>query len=127
MKTGEGKPHKPERILTAMKKLSMETIVKYINDNHVTDLFDIRDELTAELNKSKEKADANRALYELARETVLNAIPKDTPVTVAEIYESVKDYLPSEFKKAKVNYALTHYWENDVVKHEGKVNSYTRA
>jgi len=110
-----------------MKKLSMETIVKYINDNNVTDLFDIRDELTAELNKGKEKADANRALYELARETVLNAIPKDTPVTVAEIYESVKDYLPSEFKKAKVNYALTHYWENDVVKHEGKVNSYTRA
>ena len=110
-----------------MKKISMETIVNYINSQNVTELFEIRDELMAELNKGAEKAQANRAMYEFARGTVLDAIPEDTPVTVAEIYESVKNYLPSGFTKAKINYALTHYWENDVVKHEGKVNSYTRA
>jgi hypothetical protein len=48
-------------------------------------------------------------------------------VTAAELYEAVEDKLPEGFTKAKVQYALSHYWEADVVKHEGKVNSYTRA
>ena len=87
----------------------------------------VRSELNAELNRGAEKAQANRELYESARELVLGVIPQDTPVTVAEIFEAVEDKLPTGFTKAKIQYALGHYWESEVVKHEGKVNSYTRA
>lgn len=87
---------------------------------------ELYDELNAELNRGAEKAQANRELYESAKDIVLGEL-SDTPVTVAELYESVADRLPSGFTKAKVQYALGHYWESEVVKHEGKVNSYTRA
>lgn len=110
-----------------MKKATMKTLVDYIMTNGIEELYPVRDELNAELNRGAEKADANRKLYESAREIVLDVIPKTTPVTVAEIYEAVKDKLPSDVSKSKVQYALGHYWTDEVVKHEGKVNSYTRA
>ena len=110
-----------------MKKATMKTLVDYIVTNGIEELYPVRDELYAELNRGAEKADANRKLYDSAREIVLDVIPKTTPVTVAEIFEAVENKLPSGFTKAKVQYALGHYWDKDVVKHEGKVNSYTRA
>ena len=125
MKRGEGKPHKPERELI-MKKTTMQTIVNYIDTNGISELAEVRNELVAELNRGAEKAQANRELYEQAKEIVLSELG-DTPVTVAELYEAVEDKLPEGFTKAKVQYALGHYWESEVVKHEGKVNSYTRA
>ena len=45
-----------------MKKASMEILVNYIDNNNLTDLFPIKDELTAELSKGKAKAAANRAI-----------------------------------------------------------------
>lgn len=110
-----------------MKKATMKTLVDYIVTNGIEELYPVRDELNAELNRGAEKADANRKLYESAKEIVLEVIPKTTPVTVAEIYEAVKDKLPSDITKSKVQYALGHYWTDEVVKHEGKVNSYTRV
>ena len=109
-----------------MKKATLNTILTLIATIDTPEAEEVRAELNAELNKGKEKADANRALYEQAKEIVLSAIG-ETPVTIAEIYEEVKDELPQGFTKAKVQYALTHYWEDAVVKHEGKVNTYTKA
>lgn len=121
---GEGKPHKPERV-TAMKKTTMNTILSLIATIDTPEAEAVRSELKAELNKGAEKAQANRELYEQAKEIVLSELG-ETPVTVAELYEAVEDKLPEGFTKAKVQYALGHYWDKDVVKHEGKVNSYTR-
>ena len=105
----------------------MQTIVNYIDTNRISELAEVRNELVAELNRGAEKAQANRELYEQAKEIVLSELG-DIPVTVAELFEAVKDkLLPMGFSKAKVQYALGHYWESEVVKHEGKVNSYTRA
>ena len=109
-----------------MKKATMNTILSLISTIDTPEAEAVRAELTAELNKGAEKAEANRKLYELAKEIVLSELG-DTPVTVAELYEAVEDKLPEGFTKAKVQYALGHYWESEVVKHEGKVNSYTRA
>lgn len=109
-----------------MKKNTMNTILSLIANIDTPEAEEVRSELKAELNKGAEKAQANRELYERAREVVLSELG-ETPVTVAELYEAVKDSLPEGFTKAKVQYALGHYWETDVVKHEGKVNSYTRA
>ncbi len=110
-----------------MKKTTMNAILSLIANIDIPVADAVRAELTAELNRGAEKAQANRELYESARELVLEVIPQDTPVTVAEIFEAVKDELPTGFTKAKIQYALGHYWESEVIKHEGKVNSYTRA
>ena len=109
-----------------MKKATMNTILSLIANIDTDEAETVRAELTAELNKGAEKAEANRKLYEQAKEIVLSELG-EIPVTVAELYEAVEDKLPEGFTKAKVQYALGHYWESDVVKHEGKVNSYTRA
>jgi len=107
-----------------MKKNTMNTILSLIATIDTPEAEAVRAELNAELSKGAEKAEANRQLYEQAKEIVLSELG-ETPVTVAELYEAVEDKLPAGFTKAKVQYALGHYWESDVVKHEGKVNSYT--
>ena len=110
-----------------MKKATMNAIVNYINDNAVEELFPIRDELVAELGKGEAKAQANRDLYAEAKDIVLGALPTETPVTIGELYEEIADALPEGFSKGKVQYAITRMWASEVVKHEGKVNTYTRA
>lgn len=108
-----------------MKKNTMNTILSLIATIDTPEAEAVRSELKAELSKGAEKAQANRELYEQAKEIVLSELG-ETPVTVAELYEAVEDKLPEGFTKAKVQYALGHYWDKDVVKHEGKINSYTR-
>ena len=109
-----------------MKKATMNAIVNYINENAVEELFGIRDELVAELGKGEAKAQANRDLYAEAKDIVLGAL-SETPVTIGELYEEIADALPEGFSKGKVQYAITRMWASEVVKHEGKVNTYTRA
>ena len=108
-----------------MKKATMNTILSLISTFDTPEAEEVRAELNAELNKGAEKAEANRALYEQAKAVVLGAL-SETPVTVAELYAEVADALPAGFTKAKVQYALGHYWESEVTKTEGKVNTYTR-
>lgn len=108
-----------------MKKASLKTLVDYIVDNDVQELAEIRDEITAELAKDEAKAQANRDLYAAAKDIVLAAL-SDTPATIAEIYAEVESKLPEGFSKGKVQYAITRLWADEVVKHEGKTNTYTR-
>lgn len=109
-----------------MKKSTLKSLVSYLNGEAITNLDEIKAELEAELAKNAGKAEANRKVYEEARKIVLSELG-DTPATASELYEAVADKLPEGFTKAKVQYALTHYWEAYVVKHEGKVNTYTKA
>lgn len=109
-----------------MKKTTMNAILSLIANIDTPEAEAVRAELTAELAKNAEKAEANRKVYEEAREIVLGELG-ETPATAGELYEAVADKLPEGFTKAKVQYALTHYWEAYVVKHEGKVNTYTKA
>ena len=109
-----------------MKKGTMQTIVNYINANGVEELFGVRDELTAELNKNAEKAQANRDLYASAHDIVMNGLRMaSVPVTIGELYESIESELPEGFSKGKVQYAITRLWADEVVKTEGKVNTYS--
>lgn len=109
-----------------MKKSTMNAILSLISSIDSPEAEAVRSELNAELNKGAEKAECNRKLYEAAREIVLSELG-DSPATASELYEAVADKLPAGFTRAKVQYALTHYWEAYVVKHEGKVNTYTKA
>jgi CMP-2-keto-3-deoxyoctulosonic acid synthetase len=106
-----------------MKKTTMETILSLIADNESAEAQTVREELTAELNRGKEKADANRKVYEEAHDIVIGVLG-DIPATAQEIADAVADELPS-FSRGKIVYALNHYWESEVVKDtSGKVTTY---
>lgn len=102
----------------------MTTIANYIKN--VPELAAEYAELQAELDKNAEKAQANRNLYAAAHDVVIGALT-DKPVTLAELWETVKDTVPEGMSKSKVQYALRELWAAEVVKIEGKVNEYKRA
>lgn len=109
-----------------MKKVSLRAIVDYIVENDVTELSEIKDEIVAELAKDEAKAQANRDLYGQAKDTVMDALRLATaPVTIGELYDSIATKLPEGFSKGKVQYAVTRLWSDEIVKTEGKVNTYS--
>ena len=111
-----------------MKKSTIMSLVSYLNGETITNLDEIRNELTAELRKGEEKAQANRDLYESAREIVLAGLAEtNVGVTVSELYESIMDNLPEGFTKGKLQYAVTRLWTDAIVRIEGKVNTYRKA
>ena len=121
-----GRQTSQTRKATAMKKVSLQSLVSFIDSiDAPPEILDIREEIVNELAKGEAKAQANRDLYAEAKSVVLGAL-SDTPVTIGELYEEVKDELPEGFSKGKVQYALTRLWADEVVKIEGKVNTYTR-
>lgn len=83
-------------------------------------------ELSKELHRGEAERAAKAALYEVAKDVVVSTLT-DTPMTLADLYEACKGELPHGFTKNQISYGLTHYWDKDVVKVEGKVNSYKRA
>lgn len=109
-----------------MKKATMTAIANYIQN--VPELATEYAELAAELNKNEAKAQANRELYATAHDVVMAHL-NATPVTVAELYASCEDELPDNFSKSKVQYALSNYWADEVVKHDNgkKAFTYSRA
>lgn len=108
-----------------MKKSTIAALVSYLDGATLTNLDEIRDELQAELDKGAEKAAANRALYDAAKEVVLAGLT-DMPVTIAELFEAVADALPEGFTRSKMQYALNNYWTDEVVKHGGAPMTYSR-
>lgn len=111
-----------------MKKATMNTIVNYINDNAIEELFEVRDELVAELNKGAEEKARNAELYDTAKAVVMNELATATEaVTIGELFEAVEDKLPEGFTKGKLQYAVTRLWKDEIVRIEGKVNTYRKA
>ena len=111
-----------------MKKATMQTIVNYINDNAIEALFEVRDELTTELNKGAEEKAKNAELYEQAKAVVMNELGMtDKAVTISELFDAVADNLPEGFTKGKLQYAVTRLWKDEIVRIEGKVNTYRKA
>ena len=93
----------------------------------VTDeVVNARNELVAELNRGAEKAQKNRDLYDSVKPIVFDGLSMaSAPVTIAELFDEIKDRLPDGFGKSKVQYAVTRLWIDELVKHEGKINTYS--
>lgn len=109
-----------------MKKSTMNSILSLIATINTPEADEIRAELTAELAKGAEKAQANRDLYASAHDVVVEALRSATaPVTISELYDEVADELPDGMTKGKVQYAVTRLWTDEIVKTEGKVNAYS--
>ena len=104
----------------------MMALVSYLNGNTVDNLDEIKAELEAELNRGAEKAQKNRDLYDSVKPIVFEGLSMaSSPVTIAELFDEIKDRLPDGFGKSKVQYAVTRLWIDELVKHEGKVNTYS--
>ncbi len=108
-----------------MKKATMTTILSLIAAIDTPEAEEVRTELEAELGKGKARAEANANLYEAAKAVVMGAL-EDKPATIGELYEAIEDELPEGFTKGKLQYAMTRLWANEIVKHEGKINMYSK-
>jgi hypothetical protein len=109
-----------------MKKSTMIALVSLLNGEVIANPDEIKAELEAELNKGAEKAQANRDLYASAHDVVMNALQSATnPVTIGELYDSIESELPEGMTKGKVQYAVTRLWVDEIVKTEGKINTYS--
>ena len=110
-----------------MRKVSLQSLVSFIDSiDAPQEIKEVRDEIVAELAKGAEKAQANRDLYEAAHDVVMNGLRMaSSPVTIGELFDSIESELPEGFSKGKVQYAITRLWANEVVKTEGKVNTYS--
>lgn len=109
-----------------MTKATLKALVSIVTATETEDKDAILAELTKELNRGADKAQAKSAEYDSAWQVVRGAFALTTaPLTVADICENVK--LPEGFTKGKVQYGLTHDWADRVVKIEGKPNTYRLA
>lgn len=113
------------RKATVMKKVSLQTILNTLTSNGFQD-EDILEEIRKEINKGAARKEATAAEYEAAKDVIIKALG-DTPVTCGELYEAIKDELPEGFGKGKVQWALIHLWDSEIVKIDGKPNTYRRA
>ena len=106
-----------------MKKATLSAIYSALKG------IDFDAEMLAEIEKDLTKGDAEKAknaeLYEQAKAIVLGAL-SDTPVTISELYDEIANELPEGFSKGKVQYVITRLWADEIVKTEGKVNTYSR-
>ena len=121
----EGHPTNQKGI-TTMKKTSLQSLVNYIDTNAVAELADVRDEIVAELAKGEAKAQANRDLYAQAHDAVIAVMANLTePAPISELFAEVENVLPEGMTKGKFQYAVTRLWSDEIVKTEGKVNTYS--
>ena len=109
-----------------MKKTTMTAIVTALTAVDSEKYSDLIAEVNAELNKGAEQKQKNADAYESIHDLVVGNLG-DAPCTCAELYEAIKDKLPDGMGKGKVQYALTHLWQDEIVKIEGKPNTYQRA
>ena len=106
-----------------MTKNTMNTILSLIATIDTPEANEVREALTAELNKGAERKAQTAELYESVKPIVFGAL-SETPVTISELFEEIEGELPEGFSKSKLQYAITRLWKDEVTKVEGKVNSY---
>jgi len=110
-----------------MKKVTMNTILSLIANIDTDEANEVRAELTAELNKGAEEKARNAEQYEQAKAIVMDEL-NDTPVTIGELWDALADKLSEVgMTKGKLQYAVTRLWKDEIVRTEGKVNTYSKA
>jgi len=116
-----------------MKKATLQFIATYLSentqyadDNEKSALESALTEINTELNKGAEAKAKNAKAYEGIHDLVIGAL-SDTPATCAEIFEQIQEEMPTGMGKGKVQYALNNLWQDEIVKIEGKPNTYRRA
>ena len=108
-----------------MKKDILTRIYNTLKDINFINKDEVMAELDKELARSEEAKMKNMKVYESFHDILISNL-SDTPATCGEIYDAIAEDLPEGVTKGKVQYALTHLWEDEIVKIEGKPNAYRR-
>ena len=106
-----------------MKKNVFEMVVAMVNGQPVADMDTLRAEVNAEWERTNAKRLANKSAYDAAKDVAFSILC-DKPMTVKEIF-AASDEWPDGFSASKVQYALLHYWNDEVVKHNNGKNAFT--
>lgn len=109
-----------------MKKNTMIAIAATLSNIDFENKDTILAELNADINRGAEQKAAKDAEYAAVHDIIIGAL-SDTPVTITELYDAVKDELPDGFGRGRVQYGVTKLWAPEVVKIEGKPNTYKAA
>ena len=99
-----------------MKKNTLTALYNYFVKNDDTiDLSAVVEDIRAEYKKSAAKSNAKIDAYEQAKPIVFAAIT-DTALTVKDIFTACENELPENFTPHKIQYALLHYWVDEINK-----------
>lgn len=109
-----------------MKKATLSTIYSALLDSGYESTDPIMQELDAELHRGDARKEANAKAYDALHGVIMDNLSNDL-CTAAELWDAIKDDVPEGTTKNKVQYALTHLWQDEIVKVEGKPNSYRKA
>ena len=111
-----------------MKKVTLQAIYDTLTMPEMEGKVstDVLTELEKELNKGAEEKAAKVAAYEVLHDFIVNNLT-GSPCTCGELWDAIKDDVPEGTTKGKVQYALTHLWQDEIVKIEGKPNTYRKA
>lgn len=107
-----------------MKKNVFEMVVAMVNGQPVADMDTLRNEVNAEYERLTAKSRANKSAYDAAKDVAFNVL-SDTPMTAKEIFAAGEGQWPDGFTANKVGYAMLHYWNSEVTKHDNGKNPYT--
>ena len=111
-----------------MTKSMMTALVSYLTTQNDPSMTEVLDALTAELNRGAEAKAAKTALYEAAKPVVFEAMRiAASPISITELWNECSKALPEGMTKGMVQYGITRLWADEVVKHEGKTATYSRA
>ncbi len=108
-----------------MKKATLTAIYSYLSDNGFAST-EIMDELRKEITKGDVQKAKNAEAYEALHDVIVGNLT-DEPCTVAELWDAIQNDVSEGTTKGKVQYALTHLWQDEIVKVEGKPNGYRKA
>lgn len=108
-----------------MKKSTFEAIRTALTDLGY-DNAEILAELDKEINKGADAKTKNAEVYESFHDLLIENL-STSPATCGEIFEAIEKDLPEGVTKGKVQYALSHLWQDEIVKIEGKPNTYRKA
>lgn len=109
-----------------MKRNVFEQVVALVNGQSVADMETLRNEVNAEWERMNAKRKANQDIYGMAKEVVFAVLAAaEKPMTVKEIFLACGDRLPEGFTAAKIQYAVLHYWNAEIEKHDNGKGAFT--
>ena len=112
-----------------MTKNTLSTIYTALTGNGTNTPEAIAEAIAAvekEMNKTATIKAKNAEAYDAIHDIVISALA-DEPATCGEIFDAIEDELPEGITRSKVQYALSHLWKDEIVKIEGKPNTYRKA
>ena len=109
-----------------MTNASLNTIYTVLSSVDFENKETVLAEVYKDLHRNDEVKAKKAESYEALHDIIVGALD-ETPVTCSELYDSIEKNLPGDMKRGKIQYALTHLWQNEIKIIPGKPNTYCRA